>query len=92
MKKEYKLLDVVHSGRKGLRGTEVCDLKYEGLIGCLCSFDINDIQQFKRMKFDVRNSREYDWWYTSEVLALTKDETKIEVETANSIYIFEENI
>ena len=90
MKKFYKLLDVVHSGRKGIRGTSVCDMKYEGVIGFTCSFDIDDIQQFKPMRFEVADSWFYDWWRTSEILALNIGEGFIEVETANSIYIFKE--
>ena len=89
MKKLYKLLDVVHSGRKGIRGTTVCDMKYEGLIGYTCSFDIDDIQQFKQMKFDVVDSQYYDWWKTSEVLEVgINEEGLIVVETANTIYKF----
>lgn len=90
MEKQYKLLDVVHSGRKGIRGTTICDRKYEGILGFYCRFDLDDIQQFKPFTFDVINSWYYDWWTTSEVLEATVEEGIVQVETANSIYRFKE--
>ena len=90
MEKYFKLLDVVHNGRKGLRGSQMCDRKYEGLIGAHCKFDLDNIQQFKPLKFEVINSLYYDYWHTSEVLEVAVINGVLEIETANSIYRFRE--
>lgn len=88
--KKYKLINIVHSGRKGLRGDKVTAEKYDDVIGSEVLFDINDIKQFKNMTFLFKNHPIYDYWTTSEVLALrTDDDGTICAETVNSIYIFE---
>ena len=90
MIRPYKIVDVVHSGRKGKRGKKVTAEKYEGIVGCTVLFDINDIGQFSSMKFLFKNHPTYDCWSTSEVLAMaTNDDRQVYIETANSIYIFE---
>ena len=91
MKKQFKLLDVVHSGRKGIRGDAIDNPKYKGLVGYYCSFDVDDIQQFKPFEFTVIDSVYYDWWKTSEVLEVIKMDRYLLIETANSIYRFKES-
>ena len=93
MLRKYILKEILHSGRKGIRGTDRTELKYKGLLGYQCFISSAQIRQFKPCKFDV-NSPYYDWWRTSEVLAAkiycNDDGTFLEIETVNTIYIFKE--
>lgn len=88
----YIIKAIKHSGRKGVRGTNCDDIKYDGLINYKCQIDIDQIQQFKPYKFKVF-SPAYEEWRTSEVLTaivISKDNKVIlEIETVNTIYIFE---
>lgn len=88
----YRIVDIVHSGRKGIRGERVTDVKYDGLIGSRVGFDIKAIKHFEsvRMYLLDYNPYSYRWWDTSEVIALNAYDGKIELETANTIYKFEE--
>ena len=45
MKKEYLVVDVLHSGRKGERNTQVDDSKYKGLIGFKVGFDTDNLER-----------------------------------------------
>lgn len=45
--KKIRLLGICHSGRKGIRGSDICDRNYEGIISHTCTFRLEDIQQFK---------------------------------------------
>jgi hypothetical protein len=92
MLKEYIVADILHSGRKGLRGEQVDNPKYKGLIGYKVKFDPSELVQFKCLYLRVLNSPDYEWWRMSETLeaALDKRDGTLTVETANSIYIFKE--
>ena len=93
MRGKYILTDILHNGRKGIRGeaVDVVNSKYTGLIGCIFIFDTADIKQFKSFHMSIKNCVYYDYWDTSEVLAaaISKDGSKFVLETANTIYQFE---
>ena len=92
VKNKYRIVSIKHSGRKGIRGTEVSNPKYDDILGCIGWLDVDDIKQFERYKIDLVDSRTNDWWLVSEVLALTVEKStgNIELETANSLYELEE--
>lgn len=92
MRKKYKIARILHSGRKGIRGTEVTNPKYDDVLGCIGWLDADQVEQFKRYRIDLVDSETNDWWNVSEVLALTMDRStgNIELETANSLYELEE--
>lgn len=87
MKTIYILEDIVHSGRKDVRGKPVDDVKYDGIIGLRVTFDPAKLKQFDclRMYF-LDYHRLYKWWDTSEIIGLFNSSGKLEIETANSIY------
>ena len=90
MIKPYKIIDIVHSGRKDIRGKRVTAEKYTDVIGSTILLDVDKIVQFKCINFLFKNHPEYDYWTTSEVLALKIDmDDVVHIETANSIYICE---
>ena len=94
MLEEYNLVDIVHSGRKGKRGTRVTAEKYDTLIGSNVWLDVFECKKFSSVRFLLRHHPYYDWWDTSAVLAVKEgyDEDGIkrfEIETENSIYILE---
>ena len=90
----YKLVSILHSGRKGTRDIPVNDAKYDGLVGATVKFDVKNIIQFESFHFDILRSDspyKYTWWETSSVLGVWvgQDTGHIRVETANSIYCFD---
>ena len=98
MKKKYKILNITHSGRNGLRGKPVDDWKYDGLIGSIVQIAVDNIDileqidLFDTIKFRVlTGDSEYDIWCTSNVVQISMDYYGIyEVETVNTIYKLEE--
>ena len=87
----FVIKEILHSGRKGIRGEPVDDYKYDGLVGCYAKFDINDIKQCQPMHMKLSGHMYYDWWDTSLVIQLTRRNLNVyELETVNSIYILEE--
>lgn len=91
MKRIYVLTEILHSGRKGIRNSPVSDEKYYGLIGCKVTFDVTEIERFEPVRIYILgyNPQQYRWWDTSEVIALSASNDKVEIETANTIYKFE---
>lgn len=90
-KYNYKIKGIYHSGRKGTRWDPVMDEKYDGLIGQLCTFDPNEVEQFRWITIYLKTHPFYRWWNTSNVLQLSRDlNGDYLVETVNSIYVFEE--
>ena len=87
MRTYYRIVDIVHSGRKGIRGEQVTDAKYDGLIGCRATLDITEIERFKPVKIYLLDYN--PWWVTSEVLGLFVSNDKVEIETVNTIYRLE---
>lgn len=92
MKKEYLVVDVLHSGRKGERNTQVDDSKYQGLIGYKVGFDADDLERGKDFKMWVLNSPYYEYWHTSMIIAawINEQDHTLTIETENSIYLFKE--
>lgn len=88
---KYKIIDIVHSGRKGIRGTKVTQSKYENMIGCIAYIDIDNIKPFQSVHMILKGHPEYDWWDTSVLISYEINwyTNKISLETANTIYLFE---
>jgi ribosomal protein L14E/L6E/L27E len=88
----YKIVDILHSGRKDIRGKPVTDKKYEGLINSKIICDLKNIKPFERVRMYVKNHPLYDYWDISAVVKLSYDElNKIWIiETLNSIYKLKE--
>ena len=88
---KYRIEGIYHSGRLGTRWQEVSDLKYDGLVGCLCSFDPKEVEQFKGIRFFLKDHPYHSWWETTAVLQLAKDfDDNYVLETVNTIYMFKE--
>lgn len=91
---KYKIVEIMHSGREGLRYTWVTDPKYDGVVGSIVTIkgSIEDIKQYSFVKMDfVKTDSLYDYWVTSEVLKIIKDTNeRYSIETANAIYVLEE--
>lgn len=86
----YKIKGIYHNGRKGPRMEPVTEEKYDGLLDALISWDIHGIKQFEGTRFKVLSGGPW-YWYTSEILQLTKKGKVYELETANTIYELEED-
>lgn len=85
----YTIISIVHSGRKGLRGTECKEPKYDGLVGCSCTFADNPIRG-KSVRLILKDHYYWEWWTLSMVLGVAIEEDKfLIIETENSIYKFE---
>jgi hypothetical protein len=75
----------------GPRLEPVSDTKYAGMVGCRILWDMGGIKQFSPTVFRVLDEFRPWLWYTSEILQLTRVETRTyELETANTIYVLEE--
>jgi len=95
MKKRYKIVSVLHSGRKGLRNEPVDDPKYDGLVGCVieCNTLMENLRQFDCVDWDfVGKDAPYAYWHTSNVVQLSRDrqDNIYWLETINTIYELEE--
>lgn len=90
---KYKIINIVHSGRKGIRGEKVTQSKYENMIGCIAYIDIDSIKPFHSIHMMLKGHPDYDWWDTSVLIAYHTDlNNRMLFETVNSIYILEEII
>ena len=91
MMKEYKLINILHSGQKGERGTLVTQEKYDGMIGSLVILNIDEINIGDSFTFWFENNMFYKYWTTSPVLSFINSETKqkLIIETLNSLYTFD---
>lgn len=91
MKRKYKISEILHSGRKGLRNTPNTDNKYDGLLGCTVSLDVADLRPYHGIYMDVYDSRIYDYWETSVIIEAMqyRDSGNLILETANTIYKLE---
>lgn len=88
---KYKIIDIVHSGRKGIRGEKVNKLKYEALIGCIAYIDVDSIKLFQNVHMILKGHPNCDWWDTSVLISYEVNwyTNKISLETANTIYLLE---
>lgn len=93
MRQYYRILNIVHSGRKGERGTAVTDDKYDGVVGCRVMFDTKELKRGYRLRmfFVPYEHRIYDWWTISLVQHFYHEEEDnvLVIETLNSIYYLE---
>ena len=90
-KYKYKIVNIYHSGRKGVRWSVPEDPKYDDLVGCLCTFDPFEVKQFESIRLWIKNHPIYRWWDTSAIIQLSCDfDGKYYLETINTIYVFEE--
>lgn len=91
---KYYITDILHSGRKGRRDKRVSEGKYEGVIGSI--IETKNIRETKPLEKHhwtfVETQSPYEWWDTSETVALTYNEKEklYYLETINTIYILEE--
>ena len=94
MRKRFKILNIVHSGTKGERGTPVTEKKYDGLVGCEVRFDINNICVGYSLILHIVPwmHKYYDYWTISAIERIDHDEEDgiLILETLNSIYYLEE--
>lgn len=88
----YTIKEILHSGRKGIRGTHCDDEKYRYIEGCRISFEWNELQRGKELTFHFHNHPFYIWWDTSMVLAavIDKENRLLHIETENTIYVLKE--
>ena len=87
--KKYKIITILHSGRKDTRFKKVDADKYDGLIGStvICK-DLNNIKQFECLQMKVLDSSFHKVWETTSVISLSENVNHfICCETINSIYI-----
>lgn len=93
MQHEFVIKKITHSGRKGIRYTDVLESKYDGLAGCHIMFDTDKVIDFTPLEWKLIGHKDYDWWTTSEVIGvgITHEHTML-VETINTIYELEEII
>lgn len=94
---KYRIIDILHSGRLGIRDTRVDDEKYIGMIGSVIRLVgdlklLEDIKQFEQVMWHfVAGQSGYTWWITSEVIQLSRDPDGLyTMETVNTIYILEQ--
>ena len=90
--KKYKIMAILHSGRKDTRLKKVDADKYDGLIGStvICK-DLYDVKQFECLKMKVINSPFHRVWETTAIIALWENINHFfYCETVNSIYILGE--
>lgn len=86
-----KIVEILHSGRKGIRGTPVTDSKYDSLINCTVSFQKDNLRLLKPISFTLIDNPLYEFWYTSPVISLGRNkDCKLIIETVNTIYILSE--
>ena len=89
----YRIKNITHSGRKGIRGERVKGYKYDALFDAVINeeFTMNSVKQFEQLKWVLVDNQMYDWWTTSEViqLQLSHNNTYI-IETIDAIYELEE--
>lgn len=95
---KYKITNILHSGRKGVRDEPVADQKYNGLVGSvvvLIGMDIvEDCKQFDKLSMIIISSdSNYYYWDTSAVISIARGYCgEYHVETLNAIYILEEYV
>lgn len=88
--KRWKIIDILHSGRKGIRLSPVMDSKYDGVRGCTVYFNIEDLEGLKPFRFNRMNHYFYDYWDTSAVIQAEIRNGQLILETINTIYVLEE--
>lgn len=90
--KKYKIMTILHSGRKNTRYTMVNNEKYDGLIGCIviCK-DLHSLKPYECLKMKIKDVLFYRTWETTSVICLYQNvDTYYYCETINSIYVLKE--
>lgn len=90
--KHWKIVDILHSGRKGVRWTPVDDPKYDDIRDCDAYFNLEDIEGLKSFRFNFKHHLLYDYWDTSSVISVGIKKGQLIIETVNTIYMMEEII
>lgn len=91
--KRYKLLSILHNGRKGMRLDPVSEEKYNGMVGSIVRIDeLEKVRKFKSIRMYIECHQLYDYWDTSSTIGLVYDfsENKYYLETLNTIYVLQE--
>ena len=93
MKNKFKIKQILHSGRKGVRNTEVDAIKFYGMKDAIIFADLNDVNEFQSFRWDFEHSLHHPWynWETSPVIAMAQNEETGDylIETINTIYVLE---
>ena len=90
--KKYRIMAILHSGRKDTRFKKVDADKYNGLIGStvICK-DLSEVKQFECLQMKVLDSPFHRVWETTAIISLWENVNRfIYCETVNSIYILGE--
>ena len=92
---EYIVTSITHSGRKGPRNEPVNNSKYDEILNAKVIANFSDIQQYEPFTVRILGYLGAAKWTTSEVLGVSRGITTngkyyYIVETANSIYRFDE--
>ena len=90
--KKYRIMAILHSGRKDTRLKRVDEDKYDGLVGStvICR-DLSEVKQFECLQMKVLDSPFHRVWETTAVISLwEKVNHFFYCETINSIYILNE--
>ena len=89
--KTYKIVEILHSGRKGQRYSPVTNPKYEYMVNSLIRLDFDFVKQYEPINWFFLNHPIYKYWNTSALLALSRDEDEFwYLETVNTIYVLKE--
>ena len=92
---KYKIVSIKHSGRKGIRGTDVNEPKYEGMINSIV--EISPSLENEKIRYTplhmnfIETESAYDQFHTSAILAISINKNwNYVVETINTLYELEE--
>ena len=87
----FRIAGIYHSGRIRKRWNPRTEEKFDSMVGCLCDFDPDEVEQFKGVHFNLKDHPNYDWWDTTGIVQLARDfDGNYILETVNTIYVFEE--
>lgn len=87
MTKNYKIIDIQHSGNKAEKGLPKVGDKYDRRRGQVVTIDFDEYEPGNILVFN-QDTRAF--LYTTPFVGITNDEHYIYVETVNSIYVLEE--
>lgn len=85
---KFKIIEIVHSGRKGTRYSPINNEKYYGLVDSIIEMKpLESLKSYEELKWNfVETKSGYEWWHTSVVICVSKHENDYLVETVNTIY------
>lgn len=91
--REYKILEILHSGRKGIRLDPVTEEKYNGMVDNIVRINkLENVKEFESIRMYIKHHPLYDFWDTSAIIGLSYSlsEHKYYLETINTIYVLQE--